>query len=375
MAKREDYAGTISKVKGKDLYMGRVQLGYKPDGTPNRKTVYGKTKAEAGEKLRTLAFQFGAGRCYDPSKMTVKEWLAFWIENFKRLSLKPKTFEVYKQMIDCHIVPKIGHVTLKDLNALHLQRLINEKFEDGMASASVRKMHNIISSSLNQALTNDMIPKNPAKAVTLPTLSQKEIKYFTEDEQKRFFEAVKGDTLYPLFVLAAHSGLRIGELLALNWGDIDFKKGTVSVTKNSITVEDFEGESGKKNITKIQDTPKTKSSIRKVPLSDTATQVLKNHKQKSNTLLVFCTKKGTLLNARNVERSFYRIVEKAGIEKCSFHTLRHTFATRLFEKGTPAKIVSEFLGHSKVAHTLDIYTHCTQSIKADAIKVLDICGL
>ena len=100
---------------------------------------------------------------------------------------------------------------------------------------------------------------------------------------------------------------------------------------------------------------KTRSSIRAVPLSEMATQVLKAHKQKSNAMLVFCTKKAILLKSRNVERSFYRIVEKAGIEKCSFHTLRHTFATRLFEKGIAAKIVSEFLGHSKVAHTLDIY--------------------
>lgn len=375
MAKREAYAGTISKVKGKDLYMGRIQLGFKPDGKPNRKAVYAKTKAETAEKLRMLAYQFGVGACYDPSTMTIKEWLKFWIENFKKLNLKPKTFEVYKQVIDCHIVPSIGHVTLKALTTMHLQRLVNEKFQSGLSTGSIRKMHNIISSTLNQALQNDMIPKNPAKSVKLPTHSQKPIKFFTESEQKRFFEEAKEDTLYPLFVLAAHTGLRIGELLALNWGDIDFKNGTVSVTKNAITVEDLDGISGKKNVTLIQDTPKTRSSIRTVPLSDMATQVLKAHRQKSSALLVFCTKKATLLNSRNVERSFYRIVEKAGIEKCSFHTLRHTFATRLFEKGIPAKIVSEFLGHSKVSHTLDIYTHCTPSIKSEAIKVLDMCGL
>lgn len=375
MAKREAYAGTITKVKDKDLYMGRIQLGFKPDGKPNRKTVYGKTKAETAEKLRVLAYQFGVGACYDPSTMTIKEWMDFWIENFKKLNLKPKTLEVYKQVIACHIVPNIGHITLKNLTTMHLQRLINEKYQSGLSTGSIRKMHNIISSSLEQALQNDMIPKNPAKSVKLPAHTQKTIKFFTECEQERFFKEAMADNLYPLFVLATHTGLRLGELLALNWGDIDFKNGTVSVTKNSITVEDFEGETGKKNITKIQSTPKTRSSIRKVPLSETATQVLKSHKQKSSTLLVFCTKNGTLLNARNVERSFYRIVEKAGIEKCSFHTLRHTFATRLFEKGVSAKIVSELLGHSKVSHTLDIYTHCTPSIKNDAVKTLDICGL
>ncbi|MCX7748216.1 MAG: site-specific integrase [Clostridia bacterium] len=375
MAKREAYAGTITKVKDKDLFMGRIQLGFKPDGKPNRKTVYGKTKAEVAEKIRILAVQFGAGACYDPSTMTIKEWIEFWIDNFKKLNLKPKTLEVYKQVIACHIIPNIGHVTLKTLTAMHLQRLINEKFQNGMASASVRKMHNIISSSLDQALKNDMIPKNPAKAVKLPTLSQKAIKYLTESEQKRFFEAACKDDLFPLFVLAAHTGLRLGELLALNWGDIDFKNGTISVTKNAITVEDFDNETDKRNVTKIQDSPKTRSSIRKVPLSDTATQVLKTHRQNSNNILVFSTKSGTILNQSNVRRSLHRLLEKAGINKCGFHTLRHTFATRLFEKGISAKIVSEFLGHSKVGHTLDIYTHCTESVKADAIKALDISGL
>ncbi len=126
---------------------------------------------------------------------------------------------------------------------------------------------------------------------------------------------------------------------------------------------------------KIQDTPKTRANIRKVPLSETATQVMKAHRQDSNNILVFCTKSGNILNPSNIRRSFQRILKRAGIEKCSFHTLRHTFATRLFEKGIPAKIVSEFLGHSKVSHTLDIYTHCTPSVKSEAIKVLDSCAL
>jgi integrase len=375
MAKREAYAGTITKVKDKDLFMGRIQLGFKPDGKPNRKTVYGKTKAEVSEKLRVLAYQFGVGACYDPSTMTIKEWMEFWIENFKKLNLKPKTLEVYKQVITCHVVPNIGHITLKNLSTMHLQRLVNERYQSGLSTGSIRKMHNIINSSLEQALQNDMIPKNPAKSVKLPAHTQKAIKYFTEDEQKRFFEEAKVDNLYPLFALAAHTGLRLGELLALNWGDIDFIKATVSITKNAITVEDFENDSGKKNVTMIQDTPKTRSSIRIVPLSETATQVLKAHRQSSNNILIFCTKYGNILNPSNIRRSFHRILENAGIEKCSFHTLRHTFATRLFENGISAKIVSEFLGHSKVSHTLDIYTHCTPSVKSDAIKTLDICGL
>ena len=193
--------------------------------------------------------------------MTIKEWLSFWIENFKKLNLKPKTLEVYKQMIDCHIVPSIGHITLKALTTMHLQRMVNEKFQSGLSTGSIRKMHNIISSALDQALQNDMIPKNPSKPVKLPTHTQMSIKFFTESEQKRFFEQAKGDTLYPLFILAAHTGLRIGEILALTWGDIDFINRTVSVTKNVITVEDFEHETDKMNVTIIQNTPKTRASI------------------------------------------------------------------------------------------------------------------
>lgn len=371
MAKRDSHSGTISKVKGKDLYMGRIQLGYRPNGKPNRKSVYGKTKAEVTEKLRALAFKFGVGECYDPSTMTIREWLELWIENFKKLNIKPKTLEVYKQVIRCHIVPNIGHITLKNLNAMHLQRLINEKYQGGMASASIRKMHNIINAALNQAQTNDMIPKNPAKAIKLPTLTQKSIRALTENEQKRFLEVAKMDELFALFVLAVYTGLRLGELTALNWGDIDFKNGTVSVTKDAITVKDFDNESGKRNITKIQNSPKTRASIRKVPLSETALRMLKVHREKSNNILVFSTKNGAILNPSNIRRSFHRLLLEAGIDRCSFHALRHTFATRLFEKGVSPKIISEFLGHSKVSHTLDIYTHCTPFVKSEAIKVLD----
>ena len=160
--------------------------------------------------------------------MSTKEWMEFWIENFKKLNLKPKTLEVYKQVIACQITPNIGHIALKNLTTMHLQRLINDKFQGGLSTGTIRKMHNIICSSLDQALQNDMIPKNPAKSVKLPTHTQKAIKFFTESEQKRFFEVARKDDLYPLFVIAAHTGLRLGELLALNWGDIDFKSGTVS---------------------------------------------------------------------------------------------------------------------------------------------------
>lgn len=262
----------------------------------------------------------------------------------------------------------LGQITLKDLNPLQIQKYINEKSKT-LASATVRKQFNILNSSLEKALANDMISKNPCRHIELPVLEQKEIKAFTQEEEQSFLEHSKGDRLYILFVLALDTGLRLGELLALTWDDIDFDNSEIKVNKNLIFVKDFKGKSPNKNTLVVQDTPKTKSSIRKVPVTVRAMELLQKYKSDRN--LIFCTRTGNFISPRNVERSFVRIAEKAGISKCNFHSTRHTYATRLFELGVPVNVVSKLLGHAKASITSDIYISVIPQLKTDAIKALD----
>jgi len=164
----------------------------------------------------------------------------------------------------------------------------------------------------------------------------------------------------------------MNELLALTWDDIDLKNGTVSINKTLSFVKNRKDTTGNKYIL-IVTKPKTKASIRKIPLTPRLHKLMAEMKLKSKNTsnLVFPSKTGGYIDPSNFQRAFHSVVEKAGIEKCSCHILRHTFATRCFEKGIPAKIVSKWLGHSRVGHTLDIYTHIMPDVEKEAILLLE----
>jgi integrase len=367
--KRENGEGTITKLAN-GSYMGRILLGYKSDGKQNRKSVYGKTKSDVIQKLQELSLSKVHG-LKEPSNMPLGTWLLYWLENFKKLRLKPKTYEVYETQVVYNIIPLLGDIPLKDLNTLQIQKYVNDKSQT-LAPATVRKQFSILNSALDKAEANELITKNPCNHVELPVLEQKEIRALTLDEESKFIEVSKNDKLYSLFVVALDSGLRLGEILALTWNDIDVDKAEINVNKNVIYVKDYENKSKTNNIIAVQDNPKTKSSIRKVPLTQRSLNLLKELKSKTNSIIVFATKTGNYLNPRNVERSFVRNATKAGIEGCNFHTLRHTFATRLFERGIFVNVVSKLLGHAKTSITTDIYISVIPSLKSNAIKALDL---
>ena len=372
--KRGNGEGSIMKLDN-GSWMGKIMIGRKPDGTANRKSIYGKTRKEVSDKLIALANDVNSGSYIEPSKLSLGDWLNNWLKQYKSINLKPKTYDTYETQANYNIIPAIGDIALKDLKTDDIQRYYNSKFNSGkgLSSATIRKHHNILSGALNQAVESGFIQKNPAKGAELPTLKQKEIKVFTLDEQMLFFQVAKDFSLLNAFIVNVDTGLRMGELLALTWDDIDFENELVNVNKNIIFVKDREGKTGNENMLIVQDSPKTKASTRKVPLTQRSLSLLESLRQtqQKKSDIIFCSNKGTYVSPRNYERAFLRVVEKAGIEKCNAHTLRHTYATRLFECGVDAKVVSEFLGHSKVSHTLDIYTHVLPNVKKRAVQVLD----
>jgi len=375
MAKRGNGEGNILKLS-ENKYMGKIMIGYKSDGKPNRVSVYGKTRKEVSDKLIKLANEVIVGTYIQPTKLTVGEWMKTWLKDYKSLNLKQRTYDTYETQINTHIIPEIGKIELKELNASQLQRFYNIKFNNdkGLSPATIRKIHSIIQAALKQACLNGLISKNASVGVVLPRLEQKKIKVFSREEEKLFFEAAKGFELYNAFLLCCDTGMRMGEVLALTYDDIDFKGETVNVNKNIMYVKDREGSTGNNYVLIVQDTPKTKASIRKIPLTQIALKMLKELKLKAepNCNLVFPSRNNTYINPRNFERTFQTIIDKAGIEKCNTHTLRHTFATKCFEKGIQVKIVSKWLGHSKISHTLDIYTHILPDFEKQAIKMLEM---
>jgi integrase len=374
VARRGNKEGTITKLKN-GRYMGKIQLGRKPDGKPNRISVYGKTRGEVSEKLITIAHQAIEGSYNIQKGITLGEWIKRWLRDYKAINLKPRTYDTYETQIQTHIIPSIGNIKLKDLKTAQLQQFINTKYQSGkgLSPATLRKIYNIVNAALKQAQLNDLIIKNPAEGVELPRLKQKSIRAFTAEEQNQFLSAARNMDMYPAFLIALNTGLRMGELLALTWNDIDFKNRTINVDKNIMVVRNREKTAKTNYKIIVQDTPKTDASTRKIPMTEKVMITFIEQKLKCmpGCDLVFPSRKNTLITPRNFERSFVTAAKKAGIYDCNTHTMRHTFATRCFEKGIPIKIVSKWLGHSKVSHTLDIYTHIMSVLENEAIKMLE----
>lgn len=370
--KRSNGEGSI-RVLENGRFVGKVMLGRKADGKPNRKTVYGDTQDEVLKKINELIYEYNHGLYVEPNRMRFAEWLNLWLKTFKRKKLKARTYDTYESQINARIIPALGSLALKDLTSFHIQDFYNELSDDGFSSATIRKIHQIIKSSLDKALEQKMIHFNPAESVELPPLEQKPVRAFSCEEQTIFFEAARIYSYYEAYLFAVDTGVRDGELFPLTWDDIDFEKGYVQINKTLIFVKDRDNKSGNAYTLKVQDSTKTKAGVRKIPLTKRCLRMLKEFKLRNMTRspLVFPSKNGTFINPRNFLRCFKTICEKAELEGFNCHTLRHTFATRCFEKGIPVKIVSRWLGHKKVQHTLDIYTHVMPDEEKHAIERLE----
>lgn len=369
--RRGNGEGPITKLKN-GLWMGRVTIGRKKDGKLERKSLYGNTRAEVTAKMVALQNEIQTGN-YIASDMTLGQWLTTWLKDYKAINLKPRTYDMYETQINYNVIPELGNIVLKELKQQDLQRFYNKKYNNGkgMSGASIRKIHNIISASLNLAVENDLMRKNVSKGVQLPRLTKPNVKAFTLQEQNLFFEKAKEYRLYNAFVVNIDTGLRAGELLALTWKDVDLEKGLIKINKNIMFIKNRDENAVTKNKWIIQDSPKTEASNRTIPLTKRSLSILKQMYETKTCDIVFPSEKNTHVSLRNYQRTFYKILGKAGLEKCSPHVLRHSFVTRCFEQNVQTKVISEMVGHAKLAHTTDIYTHIMLDIKRDAVNALD----
>lgn len=371
MSKKSNGEGSIYKRKdGK--FAGQITIGRDSAGKLIRKTVYGDTKTEVLNKLDTVKRELALGLYVQPDKTTVYEWVFYWLNSYKKIKLKPRTFDSYEQLINNYIKPDIGHLLLQKLTTKDIQLMYNARFESSLSANTIRKIQNVIKPALKQALTEGLLIKNPADFVQLPEIQKKDIKAFTKDEQFLFEQTAKQYRQYEAFIINLDTGLRTSEILALEWDDIDFEEGKIIVNKNLVHIKNRKDNSTVRKL-HLQDSSKTKNSTRIIPLTQRSIKLLRELKLKQQALsnVIFCSKAGSYLTPRNYARAFQKVLKKANIEMCSPHTMRHTFATRLFEAGVPAKTISLLLGHASVAFTLDTYTHVLPNTKKEAIELLE----
>ena len=296
------------------------------------------------------------------------DWLTQRLENYIRPSVKMRTYERYKLIVEQHIKDKIGDMELNELSPLVLQSFItgllqsgNKKTGNGLSANSVNAVISVIQSSLKTAHMLGLTAEYTADKLKRPKLTEKPVECFTITEQKQIEKAVmngKKDKLYGI-LLCLYSGLRIGELIALQWSDIDLTKGILTVSKSCHDSKDG----------LVIEAPKTISSRRAIPLPKQLLPILKSIKKKSDAPFVVSAK-GKPVSVRSYQRSFELLLKRLNIPHKGFHSLRHTFATRALECGMDVKTLSEILGHKNPTVTLNRYAHSLMEHKADMMNRL-----
>ena len=296
------------------------------------------------------------------------DWLIQWLENYIRPSVKMRTYERYKLIIEQHIKDKIGGLNLNDLSPLVLQSFItellqsgNRKTGKGLSANSVNAIISVIQSSLKTAHLLGLTKEYTADKIKRPKLIERPVECFSLKEQKQIEQAVlnsKKDKLFGI-LLCLYSGLRIGELIALQWSDIDFVKGVLTVSKSC-----HDGKGGL-----VIDEPKTANSRRLIPLPKQLLPILKDVKKRSDSPFVVSAN-GKPVSVRSYQRSFELLLKRLNIPHKGFHSLRHTFATRALECGMDVKTLSEILGHKNPTVTLNRYAHSLMEHKADMMNRL-----
>lgn len=293
-------------------------------------------------------------------------WLIQWLENYIRPSVKVRTYERYRLIVEQHIKDKTGSIELNDLSPLVLQSFITELLQSGnkrtgkgLSANSVNAVISVIQSSLKTAHLLGLTKEYMADKLKRPKLKEKPVECFTLAEQKQIEQVIlngKKDKLYGI-ILCLYSGLRIGELIALQWSDIDFTKGILTVSKSC-----HDGKDGL-----IIDEPKTATSRRIIPLPKQLLPILRSVKKRSDSSSVVSAN-GSTVSVRSYQRSFELLLKKLKIPHKGFHSLRHTFATRALECGMDVKTLSEILGHKNPTITLNRYAHSLMEHKADMMN-------
>ena len=292
--------------------------------------------------------------------MKVKELFDIWLNKYCKLSLKIRSFNKYDNFINLHINPILGEYEITEITSDILQDFISLKLKEGnlktkgpLSSNTVFGIASVLKQGFKFALMQDLIIKDPTLSLKLPQATEKEVQALTRDEQKTIEEYClkHNKSNYLGIVICLYTGIRLGELLALTWDDINFEDKLLYIKKTSYTSK----VNGKNQI--IIDKPKTKKSNRIIPIPDKLLVLLQIQKRASSCDYIIATKQNKMVETRSYQRTFESILSKCGIKHYNFHCLRHTFATRALELGMDIKTLSEILGHTNVAITLNRYAH------------------
>lgn len=371
MSKRGD---NIRKRKD-GRWEGRYKKGRTAEGKIQYGSVYGKSYREVKDKMTAIIKEPLQKPLPKGREKTFGEILNLWMANNK-IRLKGGTINKYQNLIDTHIMPELGTIKITELDSTRVncfleQKLSNGKIDGsgGLAPSYVRSIMLVVSAALSFAVSEQYcLPlKTP---VCKPAIPKAELRILSLDEQQHLERSLLQEFGFTCagILISLHTGLRIGEICALNWNDVDLKAMVIHVRHTIARVKNVPGSSS--NSTRlILDTPKTKASTRDIPISTLLLPVILKLRTISSQGFVL-TGNNTFLRPRTFEYRYHKELKRCNIESINFHTLRHTFATRCVEVGVDVKSLSEMLGHANVSITLNTYVHSSLEMKRNQLEKL-----
>lgn len=375
---RDSMRGHIAK-KG-NRYYAVVYEGTDPETGKDRHRWHaaGDTRRGAERILAELITRMHDGTYRAPEKITLADYLLQRWLPAKRTRLKPSTASAYERIIRLHVVPYIGRIPLQqlqpeDLDGLYAKLLTEGKRSgrrtDGLSAKSVRNVHATLLSALSDAARKGTVLRNVAAAADPPAISRsgRPMRAWNSEQLRTFLEAIADHNLYPLYLLAASTGMRRGELVGLVWENVDLDSARLTVNQQIVSV-DYQ---------LIETDLKTEASRRTIDLDERTVAVLRGHRKKQlaqqmasghrgGNGYLFATTDGSPIHPDLISQTFERALARLDVPRIRLHDLRHTHATILLRENVHPKVVSERLGHASVAFTMTVYQHVMPGMQAEA---------
>jgi integrase len=364
--------GTVSGPRKDGRYVGAFYCSTTA-GTRKRVYVYGRTREEAHGKLIDEQAKALRGVPVPVQSWRLGPYLDYWLDQVIKPNRRPATYALYEMIARLYLTPELGKYPLRRLSVPIVQTFLNGQLRAGRSVRLVQIMRQVLGAALSRAVREELISRNVARLVELPSWAPQAVEPWSPAEALAFLAAAADDPLYPAFVLLLLYGMRRGEALGLPWRDIDLDRRILHIRQQLQRIN------GELHIGPV----KTSAGARDLPLLGLASTALAARRAGQDTDrirlgsswtetgLVFTTRTGRPVEPRNLVRSFTRLCDADGVRKIRLHALRHTTASLLKDLGVPPRDVQIILGHSHITTTQQIYTHVDEAARLDAITKLN----
>ena len=370
MAKRRASGDGTLRKREDGRWEGRLVVGTKKNGLPLYKCFLHKSQKEVLSQMDLYKENLKGAELCEDYRMTLGDWLDKWLDEHMAFSIRESTKERYRNYIG-YIKPHLGHRPVSAITTAEVQKMYNKLKESGrqrchptmghqLSDSTVRSIHMMLHETMEYAIREHMILKNPTEGTTIPKAAAKEMQILTEAQIQTFIETIKKDSLwYDFFYLELMTGLREGEICALKWSDFDAAEGKLHISRTLHRG----GTTGD---------PKTYGGTRSITLPKSVADMLRERKQTAKSEWIFPNplKPENAVTGQAAYNRLKKILKDCNLPDIRFHDLRHTFATQAVAGGVDPKSLSQLLGHTKASFSLDRYTHVTTEMQAGAAAVM-----